>query len=94
MGTSLKPCRPKQPLKSVTGRWFAFIALTGIRDGAAISLRLKHVDLMGPTPRVIQNPNQVSTKNSKRIDTFFFPIGEPFEALVLEWINFLKDNLR
>ena len=71
----------------------AFIALTGIRDGAAITLRLKHVDLTGPIPCVIQNPNQVSTKNSKRIDTFFFPIGEPFAALVLDWIHFLKTDL-
>jgi integrase len=48
----------------------AFTAITGVRDGALVSLRLKHVD--PATAHVMQNPREVATKASKRIDTYFF----------------------
>jgi integrase len=80
------------PIEKRNRALLAFVALTGVRDGAVVSLRLKHIDLNGNPPRVIQNPNEVATKNSKRIDTFFFPIGGPFAAIVLEWIEFLRTN--
>ena len=57
--------------------FIAFTAITGVRDGALISLRAKHVDPV--RLRVLQNPNEVATKASKRIDTFFFPVSEPCE---------------
>jgi hypothetical protein len=42
---------------------------------------------------VIQHPRDVATKASKRIDTFFFPIGEEFKVVVLEWIDFARGEL-
>jgi len=69
----------------------AFTAITGVRDGALISLRVKHVDQV--RLRVLQNPNEVATKASKRIDTFFFPVSEPCEKIVLDWLRHLRETL-
>ena len=69
----------------------AFTAITGVRDGALISLRVKHVD---PSRlRVIQNPREVATKASKRIDTFFFPVSDTCEKIVLVWLRHLREAL-
>lgn len=38
----------------------------------------------------MQNPNEVNTKFSKRTDTFFFPVGDDFAKIVLEWVEYLK----
>jgi integrase len=66
-------------------------ALTAIRDGAMITLKLKHFD----TERrlVMQDPREVSTKFSKRIDTFLFPLNDTFEPLVLDYVRFLREDL-
>ena len=69
----------------------AFIAITGIRDGAIISLQLKHFDI--DRRLVLQNPIEVKTKFGKRIDTFLFPISEAFEQIVLDWVDYLKQEL-
>lgn len=68
----------------------AFIAITGIRDGALISLKLKHFD----TSRrlILQNPNEVRTKFAKRIDTFLFKLNDVFEPIVMEYESFLRDQ--
>src|SRR5262249_49031499 len=50
-----------------------FAILTGMRDSALASLRLKHIDL--ERALVMQDPREVKTKRRKRIDTFFFPVG-------------------
>jgi len=69
----------------------AFIAITGIRDGAIASLQLKHFDV--DRRLVLQNPIEVKTKFGKRIDTFLFPLNETFEQIVLDWVNHLKHDL-
>ena len=66
----------------------AFTILTGMRDSAIASLRLKHIDVHQLL--VIQDPNQVKTKFSKRIETFFFPVGEDLEEIVRSWVTFLR----
>src|SRR5207247_1677334 len=59
----------------------AFAIVTGIRDSAIASLRLKHIDVHQRL--VIQDPAQVKTKFSKRIETYFFPVGEDLEQIVV-----------
>ncbi len=66
----------------------AFLAITGIRDGALVTLKLKHFDERRNL--VFQNPREVRTKNSKRIDTFLFPLNKIFEQIFLEWITYLR----
>jgi integrase len=68
----------------------AFTALTGIRVGALASLRLKHVDL--ERELVMQDPREVRTKRSKRINTYFCPAGDDFKDIVLEWIRCLREE--
>lgn len=67
-----------------------FTALTGMRDSAIASLRLKHVDI--ERRLVKQDPREVATKFSKRIDTYFFPVGEDFEEIVHDWMRFLREE--
>ena len=69
----------------------AFTAITGIRDGATISLKLKHFD--STQNLVLQNPKEVTTKASKRIDTFIFPLSTLLEKTFLEWIEYLRNEL-
>jgi len=66
----------------------AFLALTGIRDGAIISLKLKHVHL--EKNLIVQDPKEVNTKFSKRINTFFFPVDDSMRQIVVEWVEELR----
>jgi len=66
----------------------ALTALTGIRVGALTSLRLKHIDL--ERELVFQDPREVRTKRSKRIDTYLCPVGDDFKVIVMEWLHFLR----
>lgn len=69
----------------------AFTALSGARDGAIISLRLKHVRLAAR--EVEQHPDEVDTKASKLIQTWFFPVGDFIEDEVVTYIAFLRNDL-
>lgn len=69
----------------------AFIAITGIRDGAVISLRMKHVDI--GRALVVQTPREVRTKFGKHINTFFFPISPVCEQIVEDWIHHAREKL-
>lgn len=69
----------------------AFIAITGTRDGAAVTLRLKHFDPVRNL--VIQNPNEVKTKFSKRISAFLLPVDDRMKAIFLDWVQYLKTDL-
>jgi integrase/recombinase XerD len=61
--------------------------LTGIRDSALASLRLKHIKL--DEKLVEQLPPEVKTKFGKTIYTYFFPVGEDIEQIVVDWVNYL-----
>lgn len=66
----------------------AFIFLTGCRDRAAVSLKLKHVDL--EKGLVLQDAREVQTKFGKSITTYFFPVGDGPLKIVKDWIVELK----
>jgi integrase len=68
----------------------AFILLTGCRDRAAVSVKLKHIDL---AQRVLyQDPREVETKRGKTITTYFFPVGDEILVFVCDWIRELKNE--
>ncbi len=70
----------------------AFTWLTGVRDGALASLKVKHVNLANGC--VNQDPREVKTKNSKAIITWFFPVGGSAQRIFEEWIAYLvKESL-
>lgn len=66
----------------------AFFALTGCRDGAAATLKLKHIDLSAG--RVFQDAREVNTKNRKTITTYFFPVGDLPLEIFAQWISDLQ----
>jgi len=66
----------------------AFTLLTGARDSAIASMKLKHVDLVDQ--KVNQDAREVNTKNSKTFQTFFFPVGEDVHRIVADWMQFLR----
>ena len=65
----------------------AFTILTGARDGAIASMKLKHIDL--DRKLVEQDARKVRTKFSKSFPTYFFPVGEEIQAIVIDWVKFL-----
>ncbi|MEQ8799546.1 MAG: tyrosine-type recombinase/integrase [Salinisphaeraceae bacterium] len=67
----------------------AFSLLTGARDGAIASFKVKHVDLEAGS--VFQDARDVNTKNSKTFTTYFFPVGDEVEQIVREWVAHLKE---
>lgn len=67
----------------------AFILLTGARDGALVSLRLKHVDLT--TELVSFDAREVRTKFSKSFPTWFFPVGSEPRRVMADWIAHLVE---
>jgi len=68
----------------------AFTLLTGARDSAIASMKLKHVDLI--VGCVNQDAREVKTKFSKTFNTFFFPVGEEIREIVAEWVSYLRDE--
>lgn len=66
----------------------AFTWLTGVRDGALVSLKLRHVDL--DQQLVDQDPREVRTKNSKQLRTTFFCVGGTARQIVEDWIAELR----
>jgi integrase/recombinase XerD len=68
----------------------AFTILSGMRDRAIVSLKLKHIDLNREL--INQDSREVKTKASKMIITYFFPVGEDIKRIVIDWINYLQEN--
>jgi len=69
----------------------AFALLTGARDGALSSFKLKHVDLA--QCRVDQDARDVRTKASKTFSTWFFPVGGNAVEIVRDWCQHLRKAL-
>lgn len=68
----------------------AFTLLTGARDSAIASMKLKHIDLAGGS--VNQDAREVKTKFSKSFTTFFFPVGDDIRQIVADWVVFLRED--
>jgi len=67
----------------------AFTLLTGARDSAIASMKLKHVDLIENC--INQDAREVNTKFSKTFNTFFFPVGDEIREIVAEWVTYLRE---
>ncbi|MEO6292713.1 MAG: tyrosine-type recombinase/integrase [Burkholderiaceae bacterium] len=69
----------------------AFTLLTGARDSAITSFKLKHVNLVEGS--VFQDARDVKTKFSKTFTTHFFPVGDGIATIVHDWVNYLRTEL-
>ena len=67
----------------------AFTLLTGARDSAIASMKLKHVDLI--TGCIYQDAREVQTKFRKTFTTYFFPVSPEILAIVVEWVTELRE---
>jgi len=68
----------------------AFTLLTGARDSAIASMKLKHVDLS--TGSVHQDAREVKTKFGKTFTTYFFPVGDGIREIVTDWVTYLREE--
>jgi integrase len=68
----------------------AFTLLTGARDSAIASMRLKHLDLKEGC--VYQDPKEVKTKFRKTFMTYFLPVGDGIRKIVADWVRFLLEE--
>ncbi|MCB2007895.1 MAG: site-specific integrase [Rhodoferax sp.] len=66
----------------------AFALLTGARDSAIASMKLKHVDLTAGS--VFQDAREVDTKFSKSFTTYFFPVGSEVRQIFNAWVSYLR----
>ena len=69
----------------------AFTLLTGARDSATASAKLKHIDLVEKS--FYQDAREVKTKFSKTFKTYFFPVGYHIHQIVIDWVNELHTEL-
>ena len=84
----------KMPAETIVERrdraLVAFLFLTGSRDGAVITLQLRHVDLDNAC--IHFDGRSVDTKFGKCFTTVFFPFGPVVERIVRDWIDELVDT--
>jgi len=66
----------------------AFTILTGARDGAIASFKLRHIDVADG--KIDQDAREVRTKFSKSFVTAFFPVGDDIRAVVVDWVQYLR----
>lgn len=77
------------PIEQRDRALIAFTLLTGARDRAIASMKLKHVDVA--TGTVFQDAREVKTKFSKTFTTVFFPVGDDVRQMVLDWVGYLRN---
>lgn len=87
----LKLMPSESPIQKRNRALIAFTLLTGARDSAIASLKIKHIDIEGQS--VYQDAREVKTKFSKSFNTYFFPVGEDVQAIVKDWLHYLKNDL-
>lgn len=68
----------------------AFTILTGARDGAIASFKLRHIDIA--EARIDQDAREVRTKFSKSFVTAFFPVGDDIRTVVVDWVQHLRQQ--
>ena len=69
----------------------AALLLTGIRVGALIGLKLRHINLEDRL--LMQDPRDMRTKFGKRIPTWFLPVGEEIETILADYVRFLTKDM-
>jgi integrase len=69
----------------------AFTILTGARDGALASFRLKHVNI--DTQTLFHDAREVRTKGRKTFTSIFFPVGSEPREIVADYVGMLRGDL-
>lgn len=69
----------------------ALALATGARDGAIVTLKLKHLNLAEGV--LIQDARDVKTKFSKSFSTWFFPVGGDAVTILSKYVEHLRRDL-
>jgi integrase len=69
----------------------AFALMTGARESALASMKLKHVDLANGS--VFQGAREVQTKFSKSFTTYFFNVGSEVRQIFDAWVTHLRQDM-
>lgn len=80
------------PMEKRDRALFAFAGITGMRDAAIISLKMKDVNLQAR--EVWQDPKHVNTKNSKAITTYFMPLNPLWMTVFEAWYRYAAEELQ
>jgi site-specific recombinase XerD len=86
----LKAMPRVSPIEQRNRALIAFTLLTGARDSAIASMKLKHVNPAACS--VYQDAREVRTKYGKTFTTFFFPVGHEIHDIVLQWLVYLRET--
>lgn len=70
---------------------FALLMLTGARNGALTSLRLKYVDLI--EGQIFQDARDVRIKNAKTFYTWLYPVDQMYLECFTDWVNMLRKDM-
>jgi integrase len=68
----------------------AFALVSGARDRAIVSFKLKHIDIENEL--IGQDARDVRTKRAKTFTTWFFPVGEDIRQVFVDWVAFLREQ--
>jgi hypothetical protein len=68
----------------------AFTIVTGARCNALACFRMRHLNL--ETRMVFQDAREVKTKRRKTFETWFFPVGDDIEQVVIDWGKYLIEE--
>jgi integrase len=66
----------------------AFTILTGARDGAIATFKLRHIDIADG--KIDQDAREIRTKFSKTFVTTFFPVSDEIRMVVVDWVQHLR----
>jgi integrase/recombinase XerD len=86
-------CAPERTVVEQRNRaLIAFILLTGARDGAVASMKLKHLSVVERS--LFHDAREVKSKFSKTFTSSFFPVPDEVYTIVIEWVRtLLKEKL-
>ena len=68
----------------------AFVIVTGARDRAVALFQLRHIDIERRVAS--QDARQVKTKFRKTFETWFFPVGDDIEQIVVDYVRYLVEE--
>jgi integrase/recombinase XerD len=68
----------------------AFALLSGARDRAIISFKLKHIDVENEL--IEQDAREVRTKRAKTFTSWLFPVGDDLREIFVDWVVFLREQ--
>ena len=88
IGSMIAAMPATSPVERRNRALVAITIVSGARDNATASIRLKHLDL--DDRQLFQDAREMRTKFGKTFPTWFFPVGEDFVTIIADWRHELE----